>query len=259
MITRTLTPDESILVMDCETGKITMDELKLKLIGIGSTLKPYDKRTERNTDYPEGDNNSAIGFRYHAASHPRGVLLHQTLKPAIRKSIGIAHYFVMRGWVSPLAVLSKISRPIKIVHTSIQNKYDKDAYVYDDNRLRFLNDFLKIRVKPIFKDADNINRVIDITLFIMKEDIYYRARLLDMVSGLPKGTPRLIPYMKEYVKDDFHTPHPPYQKYIQDFMNKLIDILDVCIQKDPRFEEIINTMPKFALLQEEKDNIIRWR
>jgi len=65
---------------------------------------------------------------------------------------------------------------ISKAHSWIGKYYDKDAYVYEDSRLIIISGLLKNAVKTEFKNSDVLQDIVDLVIFLMKEDIYYRAR-----------------------------------------------------------------------------------
>lgn len=158
------------LLKQCNEGKITLQELQKKLAEGGSTLKAYDKRTERNPSYPEGNNGSRNGFTYNPNLHPKGKYFQYIVKPAIRAAIDFAH-------------------------GAITKYYDKDAYKYDDSRLQawdtYLVDFIDKNFNGSGKQdklykSDFMLKIKDIVLFLMKEDIYYRPRFIMLINGIPE-------------------------------------------------------------------------
>lgn len=63
-------------------------------------------------------------------------------------------------------------------------RYDKTAYVYDDQRLQTLDRILTSAITELIDDADGERKreillaCKDICLFMLKEDIFYRPRIL---------------------------------------------------------------------------------
>ena len=145
------------------SGKITVEQLISagKLFGV--TVAPYDPVDGRNTVYPVGNNSNRIGFTRTIAS-PLGNKFQRVLKPAIITTINKMHKWICGDW-------------------------DKDAFVYDDPRMQVLDDNLHGYIDEYFNQESRklnfMHKIVDICLFIMKEDIYYSARAFDMANKLP--------------------------------------------------------------------------
>lgn len=82
-------------------------------------------------------------------------------------------------------ILKKIlAEAIFKFHKMIKNTYDVDAYVFDDYRLkeirRFTNEYCSENMEQ--RKQDIINNGMDIFLFMLKEDVFYRARFFDMMQ-----------------------------------------------------------------------------
>ena len=104
-------------------------------------------------------NQSRNGFLYNCYTHAKGKLFQYTIKPAIT---GI----------------------IKRVHDKDIPRYDKDAYVYEDPRLLKLDQIIKETIDEVIQDADKdrkreiLKDCADISMFMLKEDVFYRPRIL---------------------------------------------------------------------------------
>ena len=119
--------------------------------------------TMRHPGYPKGDNRSRNQFTWHLASK-NGIVFQRVMKPAI------------------IAMINRI-------HVWILKTYDADAFKYDDPRMQYLDDVLHKYIDDSFDHTtaklDYMHKAIDIGLFIVKEDVYYRARLFPMLNKLP--------------------------------------------------------------------------
>lgn len=62
-------------------------------------------------------------------------------------------------------------------------RYDSDAFLYEDVRLQTLNTILKSENDTFWQDV-TISKVIDICIFMMKEDIYYRPRWIRILQDI---------------------------------------------------------------------------
>ena len=144
-------------------GDISIDQLVSagKLMGV--TVAPYDPVDGRNAIYPVGNNSNRIGFTRTLVS-PLGKKFQGVLKPAIIATINKMHKWICGDW-------------------------DKDAFVYDDPRMQILDTNLHEYIDEYFdheqRKIDFMHKIIDICLFIAKEDIYYSARMFDMANKLP--------------------------------------------------------------------------
>ncbi len=121
------------------------------------TVRRWDMANEPKPD--SVGNQSRNGFLYNCYTHPMGRFFQNTIKGAI---------------------ISIIRR----IHDKDIPRYDKQAYVYDDPRLQKLNAILTTAIKDLVNDADcERKREIllackDICLFMLKEDVFYRPRIL---------------------------------------------------------------------------------
>lgn len=77
-----------------------------------------------------------------------------------------------------------VSKSLFFFHGLILKLYDKDAYVFDDYRLKAIKEFTQGYFKENMEQRKQgiLNSGVDIFLFIMKEDIFYRARFFDMMQ-----------------------------------------------------------------------------
>lgn len=62
--------------------------------------------------------------------------------------------------------------------------YDKTAYVYEDNRLQEISGVLKNEVCVYWKDDPFLQKMVDVTCFIMKEDIRWRRILIKILQDI---------------------------------------------------------------------------
>ena len=168
-------------VEDYGNGKIDIAELRAQTIDSG--INWWDARTEPNPQYGPRDNRSRDkGQTYNPFNHPTGKFWQAFLKPTIIKLIGRV---AENPWILKTPVVPKV---VNFIHTQMIEKYYSDVFTYDDERLIFIETFLKSYIDMEFmngypKKHDFMNQVVDIILGLCKEDIYYRARFLD---GLQK-------------------------------------------------------------------------
>ena len=168
-------------VKDYGDGKIDIVELRAQTIDSG--INWWDARTEPNPHYGPRDNRSRDkGQTYNPFNHPTGRFWQAFLKPTIIKLIGRV---AANPWILKTPVVPKV---VNFIHSQMKEKYYDDVFTYDDERLIFIETFLKSYIDMEFMNGyprkyDYMNQVVDIILGLCKEDIYYRARFLD---GLQK-------------------------------------------------------------------------
>lgn len=129
------------------------------------SLLKMDERV--NKTFSAIDNESRTDFTYNIWHHPKGVWLQNFMKP--------------------LAI-----KIIDMIHRRIRGQYDIDAYRFDDVRLQSIRMYMDEFTKKNFVTTDCGNRriskpamqLIDIGLFLLKEDIYYRARFFKLMREL---------------------------------------------------------------------------
>lgn len=164
-----MTPEEQTIL---SSGK-SLDEINLELSRIESKLKVYSveegkkrqelRATQRNPEYPAGDNRTRNEFIFSPYEHPKGKFFQNIKSGIMIKAINFAHSAILKG-------------------------YDMDAYVYDDPRLKAQNEFFREYIQENFRHVayktEFMNKIVDIIMFLVKEDIYYR-RLMDMLNRRP--------------------------------------------------------------------------
>ena len=106
----------------------------------------------------------------------------------MRNFIDIIGFF-MEHDIYKYKMMKVVMRIVKVAHQTIGNKYDTDAYVYDDKRLQIFNNVLKSAIQDKSKIGVFISQTVDIICFIMKEDIYYTARWFNMLNHIIAAYP----------------------------------------------------------------------
>jgi len=86
-----------------------------------------------------------------------------------------------------------IIKAISIAHKQIVTYYDKNAYACEDERLNDLELYLMMFIAQNFEDPHGTSRKLDfmyqfieILIFLMREDIYYRSRFLSLFNNVPQ-------------------------------------------------------------------------
>lgn len=134
------------------------------MVNVDGKPVPWDMAKEQNPA-TVGNNKSRIGFIHNPYVSAMGRFFQNTIKHGM--------------W-------SIIHR----IHDKEIPRYEKTCYKYDDPRLKNLETILK---KSIMKHVDDNDRdrkqklasdVTDIVLFLCKEDVFYRARLLMILKDL---------------------------------------------------------------------------
>lgn len=124
--------------------------------------KDRDPRIKGNGNAGNGKG----GFRFSPYYHDKGRFLQDVIKKGIIKAIELAH-------------------------DQIVGKYDPEAYALEDERLVNLNGYYRAYLSGNFehqapRKITFMTQTLDILMFLMKEDIYYRARFLDMLKNMPR-------------------------------------------------------------------------
>lgn len=145
------------------SGELMIEDFQRKVAEEGGKAEFWNYETGRNPEYKRGE--SQLGFPYNPYFHIKGKYFQGVIKIAIRKAIDFAH-------------------------SGILKQFDKDGYVFDDERLKAIDEYCRGYIAKNFPDpykVDFMTKVIDIILFLMKVDIFYRARFLDMIKNLPRN------------------------------------------------------------------------
>jgi len=106
-----------------------------------------------------------------------------------------------RGMYYQTVIKKVLLKAIDFVHSSFLKQYDKDVFVYGDERLKALDKFGKSFISVYFTDTPGYKdkfmlKILDLVLGHSKQDIYYRARMF-------KGANEFYLWMKENYPDGF--------------------------------------------------------
>jgi hypothetical protein len=106
-------------------------------------------------------------------------------------------YFHTKGLFFQNVIKKGITTTINITYNQILRFYDKNAFVFEDPRLKKLQLFCKTYVATYYAEegpgGTGITKLtfmyqfFDIMLFLMKEDIFYRPRFFEFLNNVPKG------------------------------------------------------------------------
>jgi len=183
--------------------------------------KMYDLATEKNPDAI--GNESRNGFLYDPSVHPKGIKFQKQCKNAMLRAINAVHNRKSYHFDGDLKILhdalcasikSRItddpsrkqpfmlnaadilvyyiqnpnelhkSKKIKLFMKSVDvahdiiKEYDPNAFIYEDVRLQKLSDVLKNW------DDQTFSKIFDSCLFLMKEDVYYRPRWIQIAQDI---------------------------------------------------------------------------
>lgn len=123
---------------------------------------------------------SRVGFLFNPYYHPLGKFLQGKVKGSIIKTIDFVHSSILR--------------------------YDSEAYTYSDERLQALyktgydcitNLFDSKEDPEPFRKPAFMLKLLDICLFLMKEDIYYRYRFIELMKQFGRTAENLKPTREE--------------------------------------------------------------
>jgi hypothetical protein len=160
-------------------GGMTREELKDIAKAAGRKVDIWDKATQRHPQYPTGQENSRVGFSYDPKHH-KGKFFERFIKKTIWKTIEFVHRKML--------------------------KYDENIFVFDDQRLGSLHDFLFAYIDShgshsIIR-ASVYKKGVNIVLGMSKEDLRYRALLFHCYNEIHVVFKRfeLTPAEKDNIK-----------------------------------------------------------
>jgi hypothetical protein len=138
-------------------GELSKEALQAVAKDAGRKVNIWDKKSERNIHYPIGDNRSRTGFCFDPR-HKKGIFLNKIIKKSIWKTI-------------------------EFVHKKLPQGYDNEIYIFDDERLNAIQDYLYAYLDSHAAHSQPRNTLykqsVDISLSLMKEDIRYRSLVFD--------------------------------------------------------------------------------
>lgn len=163
---KSLGPDFSI---DDQRALMLADQMTAIIIVDGKEVfwNPAKERDPRIKDNENGGKGAGKGgFRYSPYYHAKGIFLQNVVKKGIIRAIDMAHRQTF-------------------------GKYDLNAFELSDPRLVEINAYLRAYVDQKFqhmngRKQDFMNKIIDMGMFLVKEDPYYRARFLEMLRDMPR-------------------------------------------------------------------------
>ena len=151
-----------------EQHKLMMEDKLFAEDVVDGQVVRWNPAKDRDPRIKENGNggNGKGGFRFSPYYHEKGKFLQDVIKKGIIKAIELAH-------------------------DQIVGRYDQDAYELQDERLCELNAYMRAYLSYNFehqapRKITFMSQIVDIVMFLMKEDIYYRARFLDMWKNMPR-------------------------------------------------------------------------
>jgi len=151
------------------------------------------------TQYKDGDNsNRERGSTHNPYTTLKGKIFHTTVKQGILKSINMAEWLIL-------------------------NKYDKNAFVYDDPRLKGIDELLERYIDEKFQHREYkvkfMHQLRHIFCVMMKEDPYYTSVGFDFMNLFIKMFPDgfELTESEQYNLNNYHT---GTEEEIQDRINE---------------------------------------
>jgi hypothetical protein len=100
------------------------------------------------------------------------------------KACDILVYYAFSDYAIKKLHENKLFRTsIDFAHRGIL-KYDSDAFVYDDVRLQTISNTIISGIKIFFDNDPTLIKCSNIFIFLMKEDIYYRPRWIQILQDI---------------------------------------------------------------------------
>lgn len=154
------------LLEQFNTGKLNIESFIQKVREGGDKGEFWNWETDMNPKY-KNNNKTSVGFRFNPYYHIKGKFMQGVIKTAVKSAINFAHAQILKH-------------------------YDRNAFVYDDKRLKKIDEYCKQYIGVNFQNSYPyksvmMQKVVDIILFFSKEDIYYCSRWLDLINGMPRG------------------------------------------------------------------------
>lgn len=171
------------LLEQFNTGKLGIEVFIQKVRDQGDKAVFWNWETGANPRYI-GNNKSAVGFRYNPFHSIKGMFMQSIIKTAIRQALSFV--FSIRSLKDLVRNYQVIKAIILFAHFNLTRHYDPNAYKYDDERLQKLEKELKQNISRNFQEniykTDVMFKGMDILFFILKEDIYWRARIFRLIN-----------------------------------------------------------------------------
>lgn len=143
-----------------QRGEIPIHMVRRLLEDIGANASFWDWELDRNPNYTPEE--SKIGFMWNPKHSKKGIFMQNITKRVLIKMCDFIYNSML--------------------------KYDKDAFKFGDSRLIAIKDYTEkyiIANLAVKYKKDIVRKLVNIVLFVAKEDVYYRVVGLKMINEAP--------------------------------------------------------------------------
>lgn len=140
-------------------GELSMHQLRRVIAEHGGEAEFWDFELSKHPDYKAED--SKIGFLWNPIFSHKGIFMQNVTKRVIEKMLN----FVYKSCL----------------------KYDKDAFKFSDIRLKWLKTYTESYIgvyMSVGYKKDFVKKLVEIGLFIMREDVYWRVVVFRFLNSL---------------------------------------------------------------------------
>ena len=159
------------LMNSYKKGEISLDEMRAKIEDQGAETSFWDWEFDTNPKFEASE--SKLGFTWNPHFSKKGGFMQHVTKRVLIKMCDFAYKSIL--------------------------KYDKDAFTFSDPRLIHLRESVEKYITnnlTVQYKKDFVRKLTDCALFMLKEDVYYRALVLKMINETPREF--------EITKDEMH-------------------------------------------------------
>lgn len=149
------------LIQQYRNGKLSMHQLRRSIVEHGGEAEFWDFELSKHPDYKAED--SKVGFMWNPLFSHKGIFMQNVTKRVIEKMVN----FVYKSCL----------------------KYDKDAFKFSDKRLIQLKHYTELYITAnlsVGYKKDFVTKLMEIALFLLKEDVYYRVAAFKLINGFPR-------------------------------------------------------------------------
>lgn len=143
-------------------GEIAVEDMRRQIEDHGADVTFWDWEKGENPRYKPEE--SKLGFTWNPNFSKKGKFMQNVTKTVVKKMVDFVYKSIL--------------------------KYHKDAFEISDPRLVTLREYAKsyvIQNLSVQYKKDLVRKIVDIGLFFMKEDVYYRVLGLKMLNGVPSN------------------------------------------------------------------------
>ena len=144
-----------------QRGEISIHMVRRLIEDIGGEASFWDWELDKNPNYTSGE--SKIGFTWNPCHSKKGIFMQNITKRVLIKMCDFTYNSIL--------------------------KYDGNAFEFGDFRLMRLRDYTEkylIKNLVVGYKKDLVRKLINIVLFVLKEDVYYRVVGLKMINEAPR-------------------------------------------------------------------------